>query len=304
MDVSVVIPVFRGEKTLQELFRRIKDALEGTFSFEVVFVHDGGSELSWEIICELKNAQRKFIKAIRLDGNYGQHNAILCGIEYSEANLIITMDEDLQHAPEDIISLINCQKENNSDLVYGYYIKRNHSIIRNIASYLLKAVLRRTIKGLHKDYSSFRLIKTDPAIQITKMKSLYSFIDGYLAQLNIKVNSIPVYHFKSNVGVSSYSMKKLLKHTLFIFLSFSKYPMKFFKRISLFSFLFFVSYGVYVMCRKLFIADILSLYSVVILLLSFGVGLFFFGLWKLGWVINRFKELGFKEPKFIVVKII
>lgn len=232
MKISLVIPVFNGEKTLSELYARIKLTLEGLFDYEVLFIHDGGSAEAWVEITRLKSRFGSAIKAIRLSHNFGQHNAIKCGIEHSEGDFIVTIDEDLQHAPEDILKLIEYKNQNDFELVYGVYKKRNHSTIRNISSICLNRLLRFVIPKLHKDYSSFRLADSKTVKKTLNLITSYSFLDGDLAMVTNKVSSIPVSHFKSVSGKSSYTFSKLLWHSISILAAYSKQLIKTLKLLS------------------------------------------------------------------------
>ena len=304
MDIAIVIPVFCGEKTLQELFDRIKGTLLNLYSFEVIFVHDGGTDSSWEKICNLKKIYGALIKGIKLTRNFGQHNAILCGIEYSESSLIVTMDEDLQHNPEDIINLIKCQKENNSDLVYGSYVKRKHSILRNILSFLLKSILSMIIPGLYKGYTSFRLIKKETAKRIITLSSPNVFLDGSLARLDIKVNSVAIKHYKSAVGKSSYSAWKLCKHTLRTLLSFSDIPVRYLLQILMGIFFSIISLSVFWILIKHYITGNQIIEFKFILLLSLGIVLCLLGLVFITKAAKRADDLSIRKPKYILDKII
>ena len=305
MDITVIVPVFSGEKTIQELFEKIKYALINSYSFEVIFVHDGGTDSSWEKIYYLREIYGPLIRGIKLTQNFGQHNAILCGIEYTEANLIVTMDEDLQHNPEEIIKLIKCQKENGSDLVYGSYIKRKHSFFRNSLSFLLKSILIMIIPGLYKEYTSYRLIKKETAKKIISASNSYVFLDGLLARLNIKINSVKVTHFKSKIGKSSYSIWKLVNHTIKILFSFSKYSVKFFQRFLTGFFLILMSCSAYLILSKDSITrNYLSMYHVYMLILSLSLSICILVVLILLGKSKSKNDLLIGKPKYTVDNII
>lgn len=105
IDYSVVVPVFNSEESIEELFTRIDAVFSECRSYEIVFVEDGGTDRSWDILRQLKKKHPDRIKAIQLDRNYGQHNATLCGLHHAEGRLIITIDDDLQTPPEEIKKL-------------------------------------------------------------------------------------------------------------------------------------------------------------------------------------------------------
>jgi undecaprenyl-phosphate 4-deoxy-4-formamido-L-arabinose transferase len=215
INYSVVIPVYRGELTVKKL----ADELIGFFnsellSFELIFVDDFATDKSWDIIKSLKKDYGKAIRGIRFSLNYGQHNALLCGILNATGEYIITMDEDLQHSPSDIIRLINKQNEADYDLVYGRFSKLNHNKFRNLTSRLLKKLLKIGLPG-------YRLIKTGIARKIITKANSYTFLDAYFSSATSKIASTEVNHSKRYIGRSSYSLWKLVTHSTNIFLNYS-----------------------------------------------------------------------------------
>jgi polyisoprenyl-phosphate glycosyltransferase len=224
MKLSFIIPVFNGEQTIQKLFEALKaECKNSDQQFEVIFVWDCGPDNSWDKILNIKAEYPTETKAIKLGRNYGQHSAVICGISYSEGDFILTMDEDLQHSPTYIKSLLEKQSENDYDVVYGFYPNPVHSWFRNMASRVLRITLVGTIPGLNKYYSSFRLLKRNTAIEILEQQSDYPFIDGLLARITQKVGYVKLDHGPRLSGVSSYSIMKLMNHSFRILMNYSIY---------------------------------------------------------------------------------
>ena len=137
-SVSVVVPVFNSEATLKELVVRLKANLPGYIEdFEIILVNDGSCDSCWEVITELAG-QEENVKGINLMQNYGQHNALLAGIERAKCGSIITVDDDLQYPPEEITKLLDKLGEG-FDVVYGKPINRNHKTWRNVGSRIVKS---------------------------------------------------------------------------------------------------------------------------------------------------------------------
>lgn len=221
MDISIIIPAYNGENTIEKLFSKIIDELNGNLSFEVLFVFDNGTKRTWQIINELRNKFPEHIKAYHLARNYGQHRAIQFGFTKAEGDFFITIDEDLQHDPADIFKLINKQKEGDYDIVYGKFIKYQSNAIRNKSSALLRKVLTRFIPTLYKDYSPYRLIKKQIALKISKIVFPYVFIDDYLSRVTQNISLVKITHFKRPEGKSSYTFLKVFKHGVYIILAYS-----------------------------------------------------------------------------------
>ena len=134
--ISVVIPVYKAEGCLDQLYLRLKASLETiTDDFEIVLVEDCGGDRSWEIV-ERLSAQDSRVKGIQLSRNFGQHAATICGISKSSGDWVITLDDDLEHQPEFIPALYAKAQEGYA-LVYGVYSERTHSLWRNLTSSLV-----------------------------------------------------------------------------------------------------------------------------------------------------------------------
>ena len=221
MDISVIIPVYNGEKTIEKLFEGINENLKPVGSFEVLFVYDCGSDNSWEI---LKRFQKKYpqkIRIFKLNKNYGQHNATLFGISEAAGDLIITMDDDLQHDPDYLPHLIKEQKTLNSNVIYGKFIDSKHSFFRKIASRILLRLLKVLIPGLGY-YSSFRLLKKEVAQKITLLKSSYTFIDARLRTVTSDFGFLEIDHRENTDRKSTYNFFKLAFHAIQIILEYSR----------------------------------------------------------------------------------
>jgi polyisoprenyl-phosphate glycosyltransferase len=224
MDITVIIPVYNGEKTIIELFRRLKDELGKYFTYEIIFIHDSGKDNSWGIITDLIKTSKGEAKGFRLSQNYGQHNAILFGITMASGDFIITLDEDLQHDPSYIRELSEKQKEGSYDVVYARFMKLKHPDFRISTSELLRAILSRIVPGLYEGYSPYRFIKRDVAQKLIGLKNSYTFIDGYLGMVTDNFGFINAEHYKRADGTSSYSYNKLFRHAIMIAIAYS--PLK------------------------------------------------------------------------------
>src|SRR3954466_3236736 len=136
-SASVVIPVYHSAEILPELIERLETVLAPAFAwFEVILVNDGSRDRSWAVIAELAG-RHDWVTGIDLMRNYGQHNALLCGIRAARGELTITLDDDLQHRPEDIPALL-ALLDPSTDVVYGTAREEQHGLLRDTASRLTK----------------------------------------------------------------------------------------------------------------------------------------------------------------------
>lgn len=298
LDFSFVIPVFHGENTISLLVTEIDKVLKNTrFSHEIIFVEDKASDNSWEIIEQLCK-ENSHIKGIQLAINVGQHNALICGFSQTNGNYIITLDEDLQHDPTDFLTLYKKLIKENLDIVYGYYEESKHNFFRNFNSKMMRWVISKSIPNLHKQYSPFRIIKREIALQTIEMQNSYTFVDGYFSWLTTYVGSTKINHHQRIKGKSSYNLAKLITHSLNIFFTFSDLPIRFLTSISLFVFLITSSYSSYIIVRKLMLNDLQAGFPSLIISIGFGTSLILLGLAILGKYIHRINLKTTKRPNF------
>jgi glycosyltransferase involved in cell wall biosynthesis len=227
VDVSVVIPVYHGAETLAALVPQVKTVLEKlNRSFEIVLVDDGSRDGSWDVIRKLQAADPEHVIAIQLMRNYGQHNALMAGFRLTRGKLIVTMDEDLQHPPEEVPKLLEAIETRELDVVYGSYDAKKHAGWRNLGSWLINAFYRKVFRQTVY-LSAFRVIRRELLECVFSYSLNYTFIDGLLAWNTSRIGEISVAHHERAGGRSGYSMGKLLVLALNLFTNFSLIPLQF-----------------------------------------------------------------------------
>ncbi len=148
MDISVVIPLYNEDESLPELFAWIKRVMEANgFTYEVIFVNDGSTDRSWDVIEELRK-QSDCVKGIKFRRNYGKSPALDCGFEKAQGDVVITMDADLQDSPDEIPELYHMIKKDGYDLVSGYKQKRYDPLSKTLPTKLFNATAR-AVSGIH-----------------------------------------------------------------------------------------------------------------------------------------------------------
>src|ERR1700757_4159747 len=159
-SISVVTPVYNGEASLAELCRRLSEVLpQIATEYEIILVNDGSTDRRWEIISGL-SSRFATVRGLNLMRNYGQHNALLCGIRAAKHDVIVTMDDDLQHSPQEIPRLLE-QLEQGFDVVYGVPTAEQHGLMRAVASRITRIALGTAIgRDLAKNASAFRIFHT------------------------------------------------------------------------------------------------------------------------------------------------
>lgn len=223
--ISVVIPVYRSEQTLPKLYLRLTAALERvTPDFEILLVEDCGGDGSWEVIKELTQRDQR-VRGIKLSRNFGQHAATICGFSRSVGEWVITLDDDLEQNPEEIPALF-AKAQEGYQLVYGVYGQRAHSLWRNLTSEIARRMFQFAIPSLNYEYTSFRVINGRLARELSQFDSPFPFVDGYLSWLTNSCASVRVAHAHRDQGRSNYSFRKLVVHTVNIFVTFSDLPLR------------------------------------------------------------------------------
>jgi glycosyltransferase involved in cell wall biosynthesis len=224
--ISVVVPVYNSDSTLPQLVLQLKSVLEPMQRpFELILINDGSRDRSWQTIEQL-SSERKWIHGINLLKNFGQHNALLCGIRAAKYDITITMDDDLQNPPEEIPRLVT-KLDEGYDVVYGTPMVRQHGLWRNFAGNITRMALRLVLGADVADKSSaFRAFRTCLRQAFTHFRSPYVSIDVLLTWATTSFASIPVRLEPRKAGISNYTFSKLVVHALNMITGFSTLPLR------------------------------------------------------------------------------
>ena len=224
---SVVIPVYNSERSLPLLVERLHAELPKLCSeYEIILVNDDSRDGSWNAIQALCAANPRVL-GVDLMRNFGQHNALLCGIRQARYELILTMDDDLQHPPEEAHKLFARLAEG-FDVVYGAPAVEKHGFWRDLSSRLIKKLLHRlmSIKSA-ATVSAFRLFRAEICEAFADYKGAFVSIDVLLSWGTTRFASVLVNHQEREHGKSNYSFKKLMNHALTLITGFSNAPLRF-----------------------------------------------------------------------------
>jgi len=270
-SVSVVVPVYNSESTLQDLIGRLEVVLVSLCSeYEVVLVNDGSHDGSWEKIQELSR-KRTWVRGIDLMRNYGQHNALLCGIRAARFETVVTLDDDLQHPPEEIRPLLS-RLDQDLDVVYGFPEQQQHGLLRDLASELTKLVLRGSMGAeTARHVSAFRAFRTRLRNAFADYQSPFISIDVVLTWATTRFAAIKVRHDPRAAGASNYTFRKLFAHAMNMMTGFSTLPLQFANLVGFLCTLFGLCIMLFVVGRFLlygatvpgftFLASIIAIFS-------------------------------------------
>lgn len=224
--LSVVVPVFNAEATLRDLIAELEPALRAIgLSFEAILVNDGSRDASWDVIRELA-APRPWLRGIDLSMNYGQHNALLCGIREARYDIVVTMDDDLQHRADEIPLLLD-ELEKGSDVVYGYTETLAHDPLRSAAAALTKLILQQFM-GAHaaRRVSAFRAFRARLREAWNDFRGPFVSVDVLLSWSTRRFGAVRARHRERGRGQSNYTLMKLIDHAMNMFTGFSVLPLR------------------------------------------------------------------------------
>jgi undecaprenyl-phosphate 4-deoxy-4-formamido-L-arabinose transferase len=224
--ISVVVPVYNSAETLPELISRLVSVLSKVpGQFELVLVNDGSADGSWDVLRELARAHST-IHGINLMRNYGQHNAVLCGIRAAKFDVVVTLDDDLQNPPEEIPKLLQKLSES-FDVVYGTPDQPQHGFWRNRASQVTKLVLQEAMGAeIACKVSAFRAFRLHLRDAFANYGAPFVSIDVLLTWGTSRFAAVPVRHEARYSGRSGYGFRKLVSHALSMMTGFSILPLQ------------------------------------------------------------------------------
>lgn len=224
--LSIVVPVYNSEQSLPLLVAALSEAFTDYGApIELILVNDGSRDQSWAVVQDLA-ARHAWITGIDLMRNYGQHNALLCGIRAAQHAIIVTMDDDLQHPPAEIHKLL-AKLEEGYDVVYGTPQKEHHGLLRDLASQVTKLALQSAM-GVQsaRNVSAFRAFRQEVRKAFANYKSPYVSIDVLLTWGTTRFAAVAVEHAPRRYGKSNYTLRKLIAHTFNMVTGFSVMPLQ------------------------------------------------------------------------------
>ena len=233
MDLSVIVPLYNEEESLPELHAWIQRVMNANqYSYEIIFINDGSTDRSWEVIEELRQKDA-CVKGIKFRRNYGKSPALYCGFNAAEGDVIITMDADLQDSPDEIPALYKMIMEDGNDLVSGYKQKRYDPLSKTIPTKLFNATARKIsgIRNLHDFNCGLKAYRRDVIKNIEVYGEMHRYIP-YLAK-NAGFNKIAekiVHHQARKYGQSKFGLNRFINGyldllTLWFLNNFGKKPM-------------------------------------------------------------------------------
>ncbi|HEU5292153.1 MAG TPA: glycosyltransferase family 2 protein [Cyclobacteriaceae bacterium] len=302
IEISIVVPVYNSENSLQELNQQVSEALQHQ-QYELVLVNDKSKDKSWDKIVELSKIN-KHIKGISLKKNAGQDNAIMAGLSFAGGSYVVVMDDDLQHSPADILKLYEKCKTG-YDICYGLFLKKKQSIWKNIGSkfneYLSEIFLKKP-KGLY--LSPFKVIHRDLVKEITQYKGPFPYLDGIVLSLTSNITQIELTHHKRQVGKGNYNLFKSVSVFLKHITGYSLYPLRIATIIGFTAAAVSILLGVYYLIDYLTNAAHVEGWITLVLLIVFFNGLILMCIGLIGEYIGRIYLTITSKRQYLIDKTI
>jgi undecaprenyl-phosphate 4-deoxy-4-formamido-L-arabinose transferase len=298
--ISVVVPVYNGAATLSTLVAGLDPVLrDAAAEYELVLVNDGSRDASWAAILE-QAGRHGWIRGINLMRNYGQHNALLCGIRAARYEVVVTMDDDLQHPPTEIPKLL-AELAAGHDVVYGTPEHEQHNPWRAVASSLTKLALRGVMGvAVARQVSAFRAFRTELREAFADFRGPFVSIDVLLTWGARDFAAVPVRHDARRAGASNYSVVKLVGHALNMITGFSTLPLRLASLVGFAAILFGIGVLVYVVGRYLWLGGSVPGFPFLASMIAIFSGVQLFALGVMGEYVARMHYRMMERPSYAV----
>ena len=301
--LSIVIPVYNSEKTIEEVFNEIEIAvskLNSKYDLEIILVNDYSKDNSLQV-CKNICRHKPFVKLISFSKNFGQHNALMAGIKIASGDYIISMDDDLQTPPTEMHKLIDELENNNHDVVFAKYKTENKSIFRVFGSFvndLMANALAEKPKNI--TINSYFIMKRYIANEIIKYDHAYPYIIGLIFRVTQNVGNILIEHRDRKIGKTNYTLKKLLQLWFNGFTNFSVKPLRISSVFGLFFSITGFVYLLIIIIRKIINPEISTGWTSIMAAIIFFGGIQLLSIGLLGEYIGRVFLSINKKPQYVI----
>ncbi|MGP8154227.1 MAG: glycosyltransferase [Smithella sp.] len=305
VKVAIVIPVYNEEENLPALMQRLMPVMQGLGkNFEIIFIDDGSRDQSLQILKGFTGHSQ--VKVVELTRNYGQHAAIMAGFTITQAEIIITMDADLQNPPEEIPKLVKVMEEGNYDVVGSIRKGRRDSFLRILPSKIINIVARKITGVSLRDWGCMLRAYRRPVVErMIQCHEHATFIPALATVFAKRITEIEVNHEERHGGKSSYPLGKLINLQFDLIASFSDFPMKLIMYGGILMSFLGVCFGIFLAVARLFYGAqwaaevIFTLFAILFVF----VGLQFFALGVIGEYIGRIYVEARKRPEYVIEKV-
>ncbi len=301
--ISIVVPVFNSAEVLPELKKQVDEAFaQLQLPYQLVLVDDCSHDNSWEVIKDIKSKFPGKILGIRLSKNFGQHNAIFCGLRYCTGDIIITMDDDLQSPPSEITHLLECYKTTGAEMVYGISSSYKRPMVRRATSRGFKTATKIFSKSTGEG-SSFRLLEKGLVKKLITHNQYFVFIDELISWYSSNIEFVQVKHEHSLVKRSRYSPSRLLNLYYNLVIGYNATPLRFITWLGLLSSFLSFLLGSFFLYRKFF-HHVRIGYTSIIVSITFSAGIILLSIGIIGEHLRRMYNILNTQPQYSVSEVL
>ena len=297
------MPVYRSEKILPHLVTKVADAMATTsHRFELILVNDASPDDSWNVIRRLAD-EYAFVKGIRLTKNVGQHNATMAGLTQAAGEVVVIMDDDLQHPPEAILRLADAIRSG-FDVCYTRYENRQHAAWKKIGSWFndwVAGILLKKPRGLY--LSSFKALHRDIVRQVVQYDGPFAYVDGLILDVTHNIQVVPIQHQQRLEGEGNYNLRKSISLWMKMATSFSVFPLRLATALGMILTLLSLIAVALVVLNKLLHPELAAGWTSLIAVVLLVGGLQTFCLGVVGEYLGRAYLKINKKPQFVIREI-
>jgi polyisoprenyl-phosphate glycosyltransferase len=303
-ELSVVIPCFNSEKTISELHQRLIKALDSLqVSYEIIYVNDDSEDNTSSLLQGIA-LENKGTTAVDLMFNVGQFKALICGLELSRGCYVVTMDDDLQHPPEEIAKLYHAIKSSDElDAVIGKYLKKRHSLFRNMGSIFVRKLIKNSNIKNNIQMTSFRCFKRTAVDVLLMYGTMFPSLGALIQKSTRRISNVDVEHHERKQGKSNYNLIKLFRIAYDLLFHYTSVPLRFVGTIgisvSFISIIFLLFYVINYISGSIALPG----WTVVVLLINVYSGLILLSITIIGEYLRRVLQEVKGHPKFVIRKI-
>ena len=251
-NVSIVIPVYNAQDTIGSLVDELVARLGPSYRLELVLINDCSADRSEDACIALFDKHPQVVRFFSLAKNVGEHNAVMAGLNQSSGDFVLIMDDDFQNPISAVMNLLNFGLEHDYDVVYTWYRKKRHALWRNLGSWFndqVANVMLKKPRGLY--LSSFKLLNRFLVKEIIKYDLPFSYIDGLILRTTEKIGRLQVEHGAREIGKSGYTLRKLIRLWMNMFVNFSILPLRVATLLGMIFSLIGLGIGVWTVIEKL-----------------------------------------------------
>lgn len=299
--ISIVIPVYNAENSIGRLVNELVANLEQRYTLEIILVNDRSRDSSERVCAKIYRQYPSIIRFLSLAKNVGEHNAVMAGLNHVTGDFAVIMDDDFQNPVGEVERLIEYAVQAGHDVVYTYYDKKEHSLVRNLGSRFNDKVANLMLNKPGDLYlSSFKIIKHSLIREIVKYDLPYPYVDGLILRCTDDIGRLKVKHAAREDGKSGYTFRKLVSLWLNMFTNFSVLPLRFATLLGfLFASLGFI-FGVLAILERITQPELPQGYTFMFVFIAVISGVQLISIGLLGEYIGRLFLSQSKKPQYTI----